>query len=160
KFDLGNEMFYFFEYRTLTGFDGPATPEPVPGRPPIDAVVGRLRLSFSQGGYINTLIPYVAPLYVPRVFNPGTPFLDPYRGLRVAVVSKAGGVATVRVSGATNDFRITKLRTLGTAGQNVELTFNSVQDAKYLVQTATNFSSWQTVATNLLAPTNSTVTVL
>ena len=157
KFDLGHEMFYFFEYRTITGFDSASTPGP--GLAPIDAVVGRLRLSYSQVGDMETLIPYPAPFFVPRVFNPGMPFLDPYRNFRLEVLSKSGGVANVRVSGLTNVFRITNTRTLG-GGQNVELTFNSLQDAKYLAQASTDFTTWQTVRTNILAPTNTTITVL
>ena len=81
-------------------------------------------------------------------------------GPRVAVVSKSGGVATLRVSGTTKVFRVTNVRKLGVTGQNVELTFNSLQGAKYIAQASTDFTSWQTIQTNILAPTNITTATL
>jgi autotransporter-associated beta strand protein len=156
KFNLGNEMFYFFEYRTITSFDGPNTPSP--GLSPFDGVLGRLRLSFAVVGDMETLITYPKGRFVPQILNPGTPFLDPYRSFRLAVISKSNGVATVRVSGVTNDLRLTNIRRPAT-NQNVQLTFNSIEDARYLAEATTNFLTWQTVRTNIVANSNSTTTI-
>ncbi len=156
KYDLGNEMFYFFEYRTITGFDGPDTP--APALPAFDGVLGRLRLSFGVVGDIETMITYPEGRFVPQILNPDTPFVDPYRGFRLAVLSKSNGVATVRVSGVTNALRITHIHRPAT-NQNVELTFNSIEDARYLAEATTNFLTWQTVRTNILATSNALGTV-
>jgi fibronectin type III domain protein len=93
KIPLPYEMFYFLEYRTEQGFNGPDTPDPFSR--PFDGVLLRLRLSKFPGTDADTLI----PRYPSLVLNPGTPFIDPYRGLQVEVLEKLGDHVRLRVTG-------------------------------------------------------------
>jgi T5SS/PEP-CTERM-associated repeat protein len=159
KFDLGDEQFYFLEYRTATGFDGPNTPDPFGGA--INGVLVRLRLATYAAGDDETLILYPRNYLASNFyFGQGAVFVDPYRNLRIEVVSTNSTTATVRVNGIANPFRINQLKQLGASKQDIELTFNSVWNAKYIAQASTNLTTWLTVKTNILTVTNSTTTVI
>ena len=96
KIPLSNEMFYFLEYRTPVGFDGPGTPTSSGPHP--DGVLIRLRVSTFPGTDADTVRPQI-------ILNPGTPFLDPYRGIRIEVVSKNTQEATVEITGMDRPLR-------------------------------------------------------
>jgi hypothetical protein len=141
KLPLVDEMFYFLEYRTMTGFDGPGTPEPGGAPGPIDGVLIHLRPSKFPGSDADTIRPRLT-------LNPGTPFVDPYRNLLVEVTQKLGDHVKVRISGLNQPFRITDTQR---TGADVRLTFNSIAGGRYAVQASSNLLAWQTFKTNILA---------
>jgi hypothetical protein len=151
KIPLEHEMFYFLEYRTLRGFDGPTTPEQ--SYPLIDGVLIRLRCTVDPGGSIDTIRPNI-------VLNPGTPFIDPYRGVRIEVTQKLGDHVIVNVSGTGKPLKLTGLQLTGAGNQDVRLAFDSVAGAKYLIQSTTNLSSWLIEQTNVVASAASTTNLL
>ena len=154
KLPLGNEMFYFLEYRTMTGFDGPGTPTPGGNPGPIDGVLVHLRPSIYPGTDADTIRPRIT-------LNPGTPFIDPYRHLLVEVTQKLTNRVVVRISGLNQPFQITDLQRAGAGGQDARLTFNTIAGARYAVQSSSNLQTWLTVKTNILAAgpaTTNTVT--
>ena len=113
-------MFYFLEYRRPLGFNGPSTP--MYGVPPVDAVLLRLRVVVAPGTDGDTLRPKID-------LNPGTPFIDPYRGLRVEVTQKLGDHVVVRVTGTGKPLKLTDIKRTGAASQNVQVSFDSVNGA-------------------------------
>jgi hypothetical protein len=151
KIPLDHEMFYFLEYRTPQGFDGPGTPQQ--GVAPIDGVLIRLRVVLPPGTDGDTLRPKI-------VLNPGTPFIDPYRGLRVEVTQKLGDHVVVNITGTANPLKVTDLKLTGAGNADVRITYASIPDAKYLIQSSTNLSSWVTEQTNILAGSLSTTNVI
>jgi len=146
KLPLGDEMFYFLEYRTMTGFDGPGTPAPGGAPGPIDGVLIHLRPSKFPGTDADTIRPRIT-------LNPGTPFIDPYRNLLIEVTQKLGDHVIVRISGLNQPFKITDTQR---NGADVRLTFNTIAGAKYGVQSSSNLQAWQTIKTNILAAGAST----
>jgi hypothetical protein len=151
KIPLEHGMFYFLEYRTLQGFNGPNTPQF--GVAPIDGVLIRLRVARFPGSDAYTLRPKIE-------LNPGTPFIDPYRGLRVAVVQKLGGHVIVNISGTGKPLKLTDVRLVGTSNQDVQLDFDSVPGARYLIQSSADLTSWLTEQTRIPALSSSTTQVL
>ena len=85
------------------------------------------------------------------VINTNTPFVDPYRGIRVELVQRLTNRVVVRILGLNQPFQITDGRRTGLSGQDLQLTFNSIAGGKYAVQGTTNFQTWQTLKTNILA---------
>jgi hypothetical protein len=142
KIPLDHEMFYFLEYRRPLGFNGPSTPQY--GVAPIDGVLIRLRVVLPPGTDGDTIRPKIE-------LNPGTPFIDPYRGLRVEVTQKLGDHVVVHVSGAGKSLKLTNIKRTGAGNQDVQLTYDSVAGAKYFIQSSSNLTSWLTVQTNILA---------
>ncbi len=153
KFDLGNEMFYFFEYRTPIGMDGPTSPG-LNGVTPVDRVLGRLRVSRPPGTDCETL-------WLPRCFNGPRAFLDPYRGLLVELIDKTNGVARLRVTtNYQHTFRVTDFRRTGTGNRDVSLIWNSVPGVNHFVEGSTNLTNWQVLSPSVFAATISTTNVI
>jgi hypothetical protein len=142
KIPLPYEAFYFLEYRTATGFDGPNTPDIF--QPPIDGVLIHLRPSRFPGSDADTLRPNI-------VINTNTPFVDPYRGIRVELVQRLTNRVIVRIIGLNQSLKITDGQRTGLSGQDFQLTFNSIAGGRYTVQGTTNFQIWQSLKTNILA---------
>jgi hypothetical protein len=116
-------------------------------------VLIRLRVVLSPGTDGDTLRPKI-------VLNPGTPFLDPYRGLRIEVTQKLGDHVVVRVSGTGKPLRLTDVKRTGAGNQDARLIFDSVTGAKYFIQSSSNLVSWLTEQTNIVAGAASTTNVL
>ena len=151
KIPLPYEAFYFLEYRTPTGFNGPNTPEI--SKTPIDGVLIHLRPSRYPGSDADTLRPNI-------VINTNTPFIDPYRGIRVELKERRTNHVIVRILGLEQPFRITDARRMGLSQQDLQLTFNSIAGGKYAVQVSTNLQTWQTLKTNILASGLSTTNTI
>jgi hypothetical protein len=151
KIPLEHEMFYFLEYRTLQGFDGPDSPQQFVA--PIDGVLIRLRVARFPGSDAYTLRPKI-------VLNPSTPFIDPYRGLGVAVVQKLGDHVIVNISGTGKPLKVTDARLTGSSSQDVQLSFDSVPGARYFIQSSSDLTSWLTEQTRISAASSSTSHVL
>jgi hypothetical protein len=151
KLPLTDEMFYFLEYRTMTGFDGPGTPVPGGAPGPIDGVLIHLRPSKFPGTDADTIRPRLT-------LNPGTPFVDPYRNMLIEVTQKLGSHVKVRITGLGQRLKITETQR---PGADVRLTFNSIAGGRYAVQASSNLLVWQTIKTNIVATgtaTTNTVT--
>lgn len=153
KLPLSDEMFYFLEYRTRTGFDGPGTPNPGANPGPIDGVLIHLRPSRYPGTDADTIRPRLT-------LNPGTPFIDPYRHLLIEVTQKLTNRVVVRISGMNQPFRVSGLERTGAGGPDVRLTFNTITGARYAVQSSSNLQTWLTVKSNILAGGLSTTNTL
>jgi hypothetical protein len=151
KIPLPHEAFYFLEYRTPTGFNGPNTPKI--SKAPIDGVLIHLRPSRFPGSDADTLRPNI-------VINTNTPFIDPFRGIRVELKERRTNHVIVRILGLEQPFRITDARRMGLSSQDMQLTFNSIAGGKYAVQGSTNLQTWQTLKTNILASGLATTNVL
>jgi hypothetical protein len=145
RIDLGGEMFWFLEYRTPTGFDGPTTPEP-PAGGPIDGVLMHVRVS-------RFILADWDTFWISPVARTNTPWFDPFSGLCVNVLSQNGTNATVRITGLNYAFRLTDTQRIGA---NARLTWNAVPGARYLLQGSATFTSWTTLATSVDA-TNRTM---
>lgn len=146
KLPISGEMFYFLEYRTMTGFDGPGTPNPGANPGPIDGVLIHVRPSKYPGTDADPIRPRIT-------LNPGTPFVDPDRHIRIEVTQKLGNRVVVRISGLDQPFKIADTQRLGA---DVRLTFNTIAGAKYGVQSSSNLQTWQTIETNILAASSAT----
>ena len=147
KIPLANESFYFLEYRTRTGFNGTNTP--TPGVTPIDGVLLHLRPSRFPGTDADTVRPAIT-------LNPGVPFIDPYRGFRAEITQKLTNRVVVRITGLNRLLQITDFARTGGNSTNARVQFNSVDGAKYLVETSSNLQSWVAFKTNILATAAST----
>lgn len=153
KIPLPHEMFYFLEYRTRTGFDGPGTPSPGGAPGPIDGVLLHLRPSRFPGSDADTVRPRI-------VLNPGTPFIDPYRPLLVEVTQTLTNRVVVRISGLNHPLRLQDLQRSGAGGQDARVIFDTIAGGRYSVQATTDFLTWQTLRTNILAAGLSTTNTL
>lgn len=96
RIPIAKDRFYFLEYRRPIGLDGAELHAEEPQEEPIDGVLARIRVDDAVAT-ASTLLPTWRR--APVVINPGEPFEDRYRGLRIEVLEKEGDVATVRVSG-------------------------------------------------------------
>jgi hypothetical protein len=147
KIDLGGEMFWFLEYRTRTGFDGPSSPEPPPGGP-VDGVLMHVRVS-------RFILADWDTFWIQPVARTNAAWFDPFSGLCVNVLSQNGTNAVVRITGMNYAFRLTKSERVGS---NARLTWNAVPGARYIVQGSADFASWSTLATSVDA-TNRAMTI-
>jgi autotransporter-associated beta strand protein len=148
KIDLGGEMFWFLEYRTITGFDGPTVTNR--GIPSVNGVLMRLRVTRYLEEDSDTY--WVSP-----VIRTNTPWFDPFSGLCVNLLNTNNGIATVRITGLSYLFRATDVKR---TGADLKLTWNSVPGARYLVQGKTNAAPWTTLATSFDATSRvSTITL-
>lgn len=91
KIPLGENKFYSLEYRKPTGFDG-AIGGAVAA---VDGVMLRLALSSPIDDGVDTLRPQ-EPL--PLVVNPGLPFVDTFRNIRVEVTEKLANQVKIRIT--------------------------------------------------------------
>ena len=142
RIDLGAESFWFLEYRTKTGFDGQIVTN---GVQPIDGVLMRLRET--QFNFADWETFWIQP-----VIKTNSPWFDPYNGLSVNVLSQNGRTATVRIAGMSYVFKITDVQRAGPTTNNVQLTWNSVPGARYIIQSSPDLVSW----TNLLTSVDAT----
>jgi hypothetical protein len=155
RIPLGDEYAYMLEYRRPVGFDGPGTPEKIAA--PVDGVLIRLRVSAYPGTDAETVRPNV-------IINPGNPFIDPYRGLRIDVVSKDSTGAVIQVEGIGRPFELTDVHPQATDTRDV-VHFNTVRGARYRVDGGATPFVYDNLITGMVAPamttswTNSTPTV-
>jgi len=108
KIPLEENYFYFVEYRKPTGLGGSDLVSGSPGynSDPIDGILVRLRVGNASSG-MSTLLPHDGNS--PIVYNPRNSFVDPYRGVEVEVLSKAGNTAQIRVTRFDPQDRVKKL---------------------------------------------------
>jgi hypothetical protein len=159
KIPLPHTSYYFLEYRTPRGFDGPDSPSV--SYPPIDGVMIRLRPSNYYGSADHeTFCPCVVGYHPNFVINPDSPFVDAYRGLRVEVTQKVGNNAVVRITGLNQTLRLIDCERTGANGKDVSLTFNSVEGGRYSVESSSDLQTWQTLRTDILADGPSTSIIM
>jgi len=144
KIPLSYEMFYFLEYRIPVGFDGADTPSPAPVLP--DGVLIRLRVSCNPGTDASTVRPHI-------VLNPGTPFLDPFRGIRVEVTSKDALQAMVEISGLNNPLRIVDINR-DQEQSETRVSFHCVDGAFYDLEGSSMMGVWQTLTETFQTDSN------
>ncbi len=139
KLDLGGEMFWFLEYRTIAGFDGPTfTNRSIAAT---NALLMRLRVTRCADAESDTFLTF-------PVITTNSSWFDAVSGLRVNLLSTSNGVATVRITGMDYVLRLLSAKR---TGPNLDLTWGSLPGTSYFVQGKDNETSWQTVATNLQA---------
>ena len=139
KIDLGGEMFWFLEYRTTTGFDGPTfTNRTIAAT---NGVQMRLRVTRCSDANWDTFL-------TPPLITTNSPWLDAASGLGVQLLSTSNGVATVRISGLDYVLRILSAQK---TGSNLKIVWDSLPGGSYFVEGRDNATSWQTLATNLQA---------
>ncbi len=148
KIDLGGEMFWFLEYRTTTGFDGPTVTNR--GVPAVNGLIMRLRVTRYIEEDWDTF--WISPVITTNVA-----WFDPFSGLSVNLLNTNNGIATVRITGLNYLFRAVDAKR---SGADLKLTWNSVPGARYLVQGKDNDIPWATIATSFDATSRlSTITL-
>jgi autotransporter-associated beta strand protein len=139
KLDLGGEMFWFLEYRTIAGFDGPTfTNRSIAAT---NGLLMRLRVARCADAESDTFLTF-------PVITTNASWFDAVSGLRVNLLSTSNGVATVRITGLDYVLRLISAKR---TGPNLNLTWESLPGTSYFVQSRDNDTPWQTVATNLEA---------
>lgn len=143
---LHRENFYIFEYRTPVGFDGPDTPVYSPSSPPTDGILVRYRPDHFVGSDADTVWPYGL------VLDEAAPFVDPYRGIRVDVISKDGQQAQLKVTGLSDSLRTTSYRD---ETNDRHLTFSTVPGAHYELCGSSDLVNWEVLEDHVASTTNS-----
>ena len=134
KIPLYWEYFYFVEYRKPIGLDdADLFPGSNNNQLPIDGVLVRLRVMGPSG--ISSLAAYPpGQLNTPLVCKPGLPFVDPYRGIRIEVVSKSGNIARVQFTRIPRISPETRTVTHNSATARFEVSWRSELGATYLLE--------------------------
>lgn len=134
KIPLDGGYFYFAEYRKPIGLDGTDLFQGSNhGKAPIDGVLVRIRM-VGQSPYTTLLAYPPGSTAAPLVCNPGQPFEDPYRGIRIEVVSKTGTTARVKFDYLpTVPLQITDLQYSGSSNR-FDFSWTSETGATYLIE--------------------------